>query len=71
MWDARHEDEKLWGAGIMNIIAKTMKALGQGQEWRDGERQMNARTDCGGLEASQHADAMREEGPEKRQELQQ
>jgi len=71
MWDACHDDEKLWGAGITNIIAMTMKALGQGQEWREGENQMTARTDCGGLEASQHADATREEGPEKRQEWQQ
>jgi len=29
-WDARHEDNKLWGAGITNMIAKTMKGVAQG-----------------------------------------
>jgi len=24
-WDAHHEDDKLWGVGITNMIAKTMK----------------------------------------------
>jgi len=72
-WDARHEDDKLWGASITNMIAKTMKGVAQGQEGREREkeRQMTARTDRGGLEALQHADTTREEEPEKRQQLQQ
>jgi len=24
-WDARHEDDNMWGAGITNMIAKSMK----------------------------------------------
>ena len=72
-WDALHEDDKLLGAGIRNMIAKTMKGVGQGQQEREREnkRQMTARTDGGGLVASQHADTTREEEPEKRQQLQQ
>jgi len=70
-WDARHEDDKLWGEGITNMIAKTMKGVAQGQEGREREREMTARTDGGGLEASQLADTMREEGPEERQQPQQ
>ena len=66
-WDARHEDDRLWGAGIKNMIEKTMKGVAQGQEGREREREMTARTDGRGLEASQHADTMREEGPEERQ----
>jgi hypothetical protein len=70
-WDARHEDDKLWGAGIMNMIAKTMKVVAQCQEGSDREREMTARTDGGGLEAFPHADTMREEGPEEHQQPQQ
>ena len=72
-WDARHEDDKLRGAGITNMIAKTTTGLPQDEEGREREkeRQMTVRTDGGGLEASQHADTMREEEPEKRQQLQQ
>jgi len=66
-WDARYEDDKVWGAGITNMIAKTMKGVAQGQEERGREREATARTDGGGLEASQHADTTREEGPEERQ----
>jgi len=55
------------------MIAKTMNEVAQGQEGREREKesQMTARTDGGGLEASQHADQTREEEPEKRQQLQQ
>jgi hypothetical protein len=35
-WDARYEDDKVWGAGITNMITKTMKAVPQGQEERVG-----------------------------------
>jgi len=55
-WDARHEDNKLWGVGITNMTAKPMKKASHGQEGRVEERDMTARTDGGGLEASQHAD---------------
>ena len=51
------------------MIAKTMKGVVQGQEGREREREMTARTDSGGLEASQHTDTTREEGPEERQHL--
>jgi hypothetical protein len=70
-WDARNEDDEVRGAGIMNMIAKTMKGVAQGQEGREKEREMTARTDGGGLEASEHADTTREEGPEQRQQPQQ
>jgi len=30
-WDACHENDKLWGAGIMNLIAKTMNGVAPGQ----------------------------------------
>jgi hypothetical protein len=69
--DAPHEDYKLWGAGIANMIAKVMKGLAAGQETRDNERDKTAGMDSGGLEASQHADTTQEGGPEKRQQLQQ
>jgi len=29
-WDARYEDNKVWGAGITNMIVKTMKGVTQG-----------------------------------------
>ena len=61
----------MWGAGIMNMIAKTMKGVAQGQEEREREREVTARTDGGGLEASQHADTIQEEGPEEWQQPQQ
>jgi len=28
-WDAHHEDDKLWGEGITNMIAKAMKGVAQ------------------------------------------
>jgi len=70
-WNARHEDDKLWGAGITNMIATVMKGVAPGQGGRENEREVTARMDSGGLEASQHADTMREEGPQKHQRLQQ
>jgi len=57
--------------GITNMIAETMNGVAQGQEWKEKARQMTARTDGGGLEASQHADTPREEDPQKRQFVQQ
>jgi len=70
-WDARYEDDKVWGAGITNMIAKTMKAVAQGQEEREREREVTARTDGGGLEAPQHADMTREDEPKEPEEPQQ
>jgi len=46
--DAPHEDDKLCGAGISIIIAKTLKGVAQGWESRHSEREMTARTDGGG-----------------------
>jgi hypothetical protein len=56
-WEARQEHNKLWGAGITNMISKTRNGVAQGQEERkrEKERQMTARTDEGRLYASQHA----------------
>jgi len=34
-WDARHKDDKLWGAGITNMIGKGMKGVAPGQEARE------------------------------------
>jgi len=70
-WDARHKDDKPWGAGITNMIAKVMEGVAPGQEARGKERDKTAGMDGGGLEASQHADTMQEGGPETRQQLQQ
>jgi len=64
-WDDRHEDNKVWGAGITIMIAQTMNGVVQGQDWREREREMSARTDSGGMEASQHADTTHVEGPEE------
>jgi len=70
-WDTRHEDDKLWGAGITIMITKTMNGVAQRQQGRERESEMTAKTDSGGLQASQHAAMMREEGPEEHQQLQQ
>jgi len=69
--DARHEDDKVWGMGITNMLAKVMKGVAPGQEAREKERDKTAEMDGGGLEALQHADTTQEGGPEKRQQLQQ
>jgi len=70
-WDTGQEDDKLWGAGTTNMIAKVMKVVAPGQEAREKERDKTASMDSGGLEASQHADTTQEGEPEKRQQLQQ
>jgi len=70
-WDPRYEDDKVWGAGIMNMIAKSMKGVAQGQEEREREREGTTRTHSGGAEDSQHADTTREDGPKERQQLHQ
>jgi len=70
-WDARHEDDKLWGAGITNMLAKIMKGVASSQDAREKERYKTAGTDGGGPEASQYADTTPEEEPEKCQQLQQ
>jgi hypothetical protein len=36
-WDTRHEDNKLWGVGITNKIAKVMKRVAPGLEAREKE----------------------------------
>ena len=69
-WHARYQDDKVWGVGIMNMSGKTIKGVAQSQEEREREREVTARTDGGGLEASQHADTMRDEGPNERQQPQ-
>lgn len=71
--DTRHEVDKLCGADIMNMIAKTIKRVAQGQEGREREkeRQRTVWTKGGGREATQHADPMREEDSEIGQQLQQ
>jgi len=65
-WDARHEDDKLWVVGITNMIAKVMKGVAPGQEVREKDTEKTASMDGRGLEASEHADTTREEGPEQR-----
>jgi len=65
--DAHHEDKKLWGAVITNMITKVMKGVAPGQGVREKEREKAARMEGGGLEASQQADMTQEEGPEARQ----
>jgi len=70
-WDACHEDDKVWGVGITNMIAMIMKGVAPGQEVRENERHETARMDGGGLVDSQHADTPQKGGPEKRQQLQQ
>jgi len=62
--DACHEDNKLWGAGITNMIAKVMEGVAPGQEAREKERDKTSKLDGGGREASQHADTTQKGGPE-------
>jgi hypothetical protein len=70
-WDTHHKDDKLWVAGITNMIANVMKGVAPGQVAREKQRDKTARMDGGGLEALQHADRTQEGGPEKHQQLQQ
>lgn len=53
-------DNMLWAAGIMNMIAQIIHEEAQAQQGRSKEREMIVRMDGTGLEASQHADLMRE-----------
>ena len=69
--DARHEDDKLLGAGITHLIAKFVKGVASGQETSENERDMPPKMASRGQETSQHADITPERGPEKRQHLQQ
>jgi hypothetical protein len=71
MGDDRHEDDRLWAAGITNIIAKAMRGVAPGKVAREIERDMTAKMDSGVLEANQHADTTQKGGPEKHQQLQQ
>jgi len=36
-WDAHYEDNKVWGAGITDIIVKTITGVAQGPEERERE----------------------------------
>jgi hypothetical protein len=56
--DARHGDDRLWGAGIMNMMAKVMKVVVPGPEVREIDTDKTARMDGGGLEDSQHEHTM-------------
>jgi hypothetical protein len=51
-WEARHENDKLWRAGIMSINTKTIKGVAQGQEGRERASDMTVGTDGGGLGTS-------------------
>jgi len=68
-WDTRHEDDKLWGAGVTIMIAKAMKEVVLGLEVREKGKEKIAMMDGWGLEASHLADTMLEKGQEMRQQL--
>jgi len=68
-WDSRHKDDNQCEAGLTNMIATVVKGVVPGKEARGKERENTARMDGCGLEASQHADASQEGGPEKHQQL--
>jgi hypothetical protein len=70
-WDAHYVGNKLWVAGIANMIVKIRKGVARGQEGREKQREGTVRTDGGGLVASQYADTTREEGQEQCQQPQQ
>jgi len=53
------------------MIGMITKGVAQGQEERERERKVTARTDGGGVEDSPHADTIREEGPKDREQPQQ
>jgi len=65
-WDTCHQDDKLWGVCITNLIARVMKGVTPG--WEAGEKECHniAGMDGWGLEASPHADTTEEAGPENR-----
>jgi len=58
-------DDKLWWAGIINLIAMARKGVAPGQNAREKERDQTARMNGGGLEVLQHADMTQEGGLEK------
>jgi len=70
-WHARYEDDNVWGAGIMIMIAQTMNGEARAQQERERESQVTVRMDGGVLQASQHPHTTREEGPEESQQPQQ
>jgi len=70
-WDASHEDDKMWGAGITNMIANIIQGVPPGQEARKKDKGETARMDGGELYASQHAYTPQVGGPAKCQQLQQ
>jgi len=59
-WDARHEDDKHWGAGITNVIVMVINGVAPAQEESEKDRDKTAKMDGGGLEATQHADTPQE-----------
>jgi len=61
-WNACHQDDKLWGEGITNMIVKVMKGVAPSQEARENERDKTVGMDTRGLEASQHVDTTQEGG---------
>lgn len=69
--DAHHEENKLWGAGITNMIAKLIKGVALGQEATEKERVMTAAMEKRGLVVSQDADTTQEGAVEQGQQLQQ
>ena len=55
-WDARYKDDKVCGAGITHMIAKTMKGVAHGQEERERKRSdcEDGRWGAGGLPTCRH-----------------
>jgi len=75
-WHDRYKDNVLWGTGIADMTAQVLtetrvRGAAPAQEGRMEGREVTARQDWGGLEASQHAGAMQDAEPEKRRPLQQ
>jgi hypothetical protein len=70
-WNALHDDDKMCGAGITNMIVKAMKEVAPRHEAREKERDKTTGMDGGGLQGLQHAHTTQEGGPEKRQQLKQ
>jgi hypothetical protein len=44
-WDDSHQDDKLWEAGISNMMAKVLKRMGSGQEASEKETDKTAKMD--------------------------
>jgi len=68
-WDAHHQDDMVWAAGITNIIIRVIKGVAPGQEAREKQRDKTAKMDGRGLEASRHSGTTQEGRPVKRQQL--